>query len=365
MRIITPHSVNILDCDKRERPNKTPKERDSSVETFRILATFTVLIVHFTGWFLGGMPERFTLEGGWDFRIGQMIMESLTVVCVNCFLIISGYFGIKLKGRALWKMYTLLVSIYIPCWIAGAFIESNWGIGGLLRSIMAFSRESYFVQCYLMLMFLSPILNAYIEQKGKKIVLYVLAFWFIEIWWEQIRGNQSLGFDSGYSVIHFVLMYMLARCVALCKNELLQIKRAYWIVGYFMCAAIVCLMYIIGWKHTWDYSNPVVVIQSFCLFIPFIYRQYYEPWINWVAGSTFAVYIIHTCSPVSIWLMRTDRFLQESLPYILYLPSYLIVVLFIFCVCIAYDKLRLKLTTPLSEKAYGYILAKMQKLGFT
>lgn len=49
-----PHSVNILDYDKRERPNKTPKERDSSVETFRILATFTVLIVHFTGWFLGG-----------------------------------------------------------------------------------------------------------------------------------------------------------------------------------------------------------------------------------------------------------------------------------------------------------------------
>lgn len=357
---IPPLFVNISDYNEKERPKKTSKIRDSSVETFRILATFAVLIAHFTGWFLGGMPERFTIEGGRDFRIGQMIMESFTVVCVNCFLIISGYYGIKLKGHSLWKMYTLLVSIYIPCWIANVFIDGN-GIGGLLGSILAFSRESYFVQCYLMLMFLSPILNAYVEQKGKKILLYVLAFWFIEIWWEQIRGNQSLGFNSGYSVIHFVLMYMLARCVALYKNELLQIKRAYWIAGYFIGAAIVCLMYMAGWKHTWDYSNPTVVIQSFCLFMPFLYRQYYKPWINWVAGSTFAVYIIHTCSPVSVLLMKMDCFLQESLPYILYLPSYLGLILLVFCMCIVYDKLRLKLTASLSEKTYRFMTKKYKK----
>ena len=33
---------------------KVSMERDSSVECFRILATFLVLLVHFAGWFVGG-----------------------------------------------------------------------------------------------------------------------------------------------------------------------------------------------------------------------------------------------------------------------------------------------------------------------
>lgn len=308
------------------------------------------------------MPERFTAEGGWDFRIGQMVIEALTVVCVNCFLIISGYFGIKLKARSLWKIYTLLVSIYFPCWIIGAACNGNWRFGGLVNSFLAFSRESYFVQCYLMLMFLSPILNAYIKQRGRKVLPYVVAFWIIEIWWEQIRNNQSLGFDSGYSVIHFVLMYMLARCLALYKHELLRVKRRHWIIGYFVCSAIVCLMYIVGWKHTWDYSNPVVVIQAFCLFLPFLYRQYHKPWINWVAGSTFAVYIIHTCSPVYDGLCSMDKYMHESFPYLIYLPLYIGITIIVFTLCILYDKTRLRLTGVLLEKLYNYIESKVQKI---
>lgn len=34
------------------------QQRNSSIELFRILATFLVLIVHWNGWFVGGMPEK-------------------------------------------------------------------------------------------------------------------------------------------------------------------------------------------------------------------------------------------------------------------------------------------------------------------
>ena len=62
-------------------------ERNSSIELFRILATFLVLIVHWNGWFVGGMPgiTRDTLS---VFRGGQAIIESLSACCVNCFLLI-------------------------------------------------------------------------------------------------------------------------------------------------------------------------------------------------------------------------------------------------------------------------------------
>lgn len=32
-------------------------ERNSSIELFRILATFLVLVVHWNGWFVGGLPD--------------------------------------------------------------------------------------------------------------------------------------------------------------------------------------------------------------------------------------------------------------------------------------------------------------------
>lgn len=37
---------------------KMRQERNSSIELFRILATFLVLIVHWNGWFVGGIDEN-------------------------------------------------------------------------------------------------------------------------------------------------------------------------------------------------------------------------------------------------------------------------------------------------------------------
>ena len=79
------------------------KERESNVELFRILAMFLVLVVHFTGWFVGGLADPFDSTKDLSFRMGQMVMEALSVVCVNCFLIISGWFGIRLKFKSIWN----------------------------------------------------------------------------------------------------------------------------------------------------------------------------------------------------------------------------------------------------------------------
>lgn len=64
---------------------KLEKQRNSSVEIFRILATFLVLIAHFTGWFVGGLKNPFDSTLGLSFRIGQTVISALCVVCVNCF----------------------------------------------------------------------------------------------------------------------------------------------------------------------------------------------------------------------------------------------------------------------------------------
>lgn len=331
------------------------------MELFRILATFLVLVVHFTGWFVGGLVDPFDTSKDLSFRIGQMILEALSCVCVNCFLIISGWFGIKLKFKSIWKMYTLLLFIYVPFQLVTTIYTGNFSLMQLVDNLLVFTRESYFVQCYMMLMFLSPLINSFFEKYGKKVLWLVLALWAVEAFMANIRNNQSLGINNGYSLIHFILMYMLARTAALYKDNLLSIKRSWWIIGYFACAALICAGHLAGFPHTWDYSNPIVVIESFCLFFPFLYKKFYSKRINWLAGSTFAVYIIHTTAPAYNILVLLDNWMLEHWSYCLYLPGYLFVCVIVFFLSIFYDKAREYSTKPLTDKLYNYLDVKIRR----
>lgn len=328
--------------------------RNSSVELFRIIATLFVVIVHFNGWFVGGVPARFDIHDNSEFRIGQIIIQALTTCCVNCFLIISGWYGIKIKSKTIWNINWLLLCVYVPFYIVQCFYTKEFSICSLATRFSGILLESYFIQCYLMLMFLSPILNSFIEKYGRKILPYVLCFWGIEFVAE-IIGNESLGIDGGYSLIHFILVYLLARTASFYKEELLNIKRIYWVTGYFICGLIICGQYIWGIRWTWNYSNPAVLLSAFCLFFPFLYKNYYNKYINAISSSTFAVFVMHTYSPLVDLLRSVDRYLLDNTAYLLYLLSVCGIVSVVFCGCIVYDKIRICVTGKISDKIYSGI----------
>ena len=307
------------------------KQRNSSVELYRIIATLTVLIVHFNGWFVGGMPEKFDFSNPSVFRTGQMIIEAATCICVNMFLIISGYFGIKLKLQSVVRICLLLVSIYVPFYFWDSLLSHNFKITGFISQFFVISRAGYFIQCYMMLMFLSPVLNAFIEKYDSRIVLkWTMLFWLIEFWFGCVHVNENFGFNHGYSIIHFVLIYMLARCVYLYKELLLKQPTYFWLTGYMLSTILICVMYIIGFECAFDYSNPIVVFSAICTFVPFLYKSYYIPLINWIAGGTLAVYIIHCTNPVHRYLAECDYYLLVHSFYSSYLMYVGTLILFTF-----------------------------------
>jgi len=331
------------------------QQRDSSIELFRTIATFMVIVVHFTGWFVGGVCDPFDATKPLSFRIGQTVIESLSVICVNSFLIISGWFGIRLKFKSIWKLYLLLVFIYVPFYLCECIALKQFSLPALINNLLVFTRESYFIQCYTVLMLLSPLINSFFEKYGRKSLILVLALWAIEALMENILGNESLGINSGYSLVHFVLMYMLARTAFLYKDKIVEVKRYRWLIGYFACAGIVCLLHLAGFSHAWDYSNPIVVIEAFCLFFVFLYKPFYNKAVNWIASSTLAVYIIHTTNPAYAALVKLDSWLLESLPYLPYLLSYLGICVIVFMISILYDKVRLRLTSSITDILYNKI----------
>ena len=356
--MIRPYINTISRMDQARR-------RNSSVELFRILATIMVVIVHYNGWLAGGMPDHFDLSGVTFSTVSQAVIEGFTAVCVNCFLVITGFYGVKLKPKTFWNMWILLVSIYVPCEIVMQLHVGTFSPRPLIDDFIAFTRESYYVQDYLMLVFLSPVLNTFIDKNGKKILPYALVFWGIEIVFDWICHNQSLGFAQGYSLIHFILMYILGRTAFLYRNAIQNVGCIRLGGGYIALCLLISCIYIVGMKSEWSYaySNPLNIAASFCLFFVFQKRSFYNKAINKIAASTFSVYILHTCAPLINVIRKIDVYTLANYSYTIYLLIALAVVCAAYLIGTLYDFARLALTKKLTDHMFE-ILCKRINLKF-
>lgn len=324
------------------------ENRNSFIEVYRILAVFSVLIIHYNGWFLGGLPDSFDFDNPTAHRIGQVIIASLCACCINCFLLISGYFGINLRWQSIVKFLIQLMGVYIPwyfidCIVNGCPIQLKC----LINNCLVISRGGYFVQCYFMLMLLSPVLNAFVERFQKKAIWVVLLLLVSEFYFDCIIGNERMGFAHGYSVAHFCLVYLIGRTIFIYRDKIIGVKRYKWVLLYLTFACLIAWMYIAGIGFTFDYSNPLVITTGVFSFLPFIYKSGSNRIINWVASGTFAVYLIQVCEPAFSFLCKMDKMLLEGNTYLLYLIKSIPLLIAFFMVCVLYDKLRAFCSTPL------------------
>lgn len=327
---------NILAKMIKEKNANRP-QRNSCIELYRILATFAVLIVHFNGWFLGDSPlPDYDISNPTLFRTGQMVIKALSIICVNMFVIISGYFGIKLKLSSIIKLYIYLALIYIPLYLLRYVSTDDFLFADFMEKCFVISYAGYFIQCYFMLMILSPVLNSFIEKYGRDSLKWVLVFWGLEFWFSCIMDVEELGYNKGFSVIHFVLMYMIARCIRLYDDNIKKIRRWVWVLGYLLSTVVIVVLFIIGISWCWDYSNPVVVFSSVCSFLPFLYKSFYNKTINWIASGTLAVYIIHVTYFFRSKLCELDTRLLETNIYPMYLVKIFIVILITFVISVSY-----------------------------
>lgn len=92
------------------------KIQESSIELFRIISMLLVLIVHLNGWYLGDLDSNKVYDriSGINFKeLYRFIVESASVVCVNCFILISGYFSIRPNFKSLYRLFTQILFFYV------------------------------------------------------------------------------------------------------------------------------------------------------------------------------------------------------------------------------------------------------------
>ena len=189
------------------------KIRQSNIELLRIIAMFLVMVVH-ADYFALGSPDSADMLIAPIPTATRVFIEALSICCVNVFVLISGYFGIRPKKSSmtsfLFQILFFFVLIYGVCLATGI---SSSSVQGILQCFCLTS-ANWFIKAYLLLFILAPVLNAFIEKGDCKLHRNVLiGFYLIQTVYGCLFSADF--FDNGYSTLSFIGLYLLARYIKL------------------------------------------------------------------------------------------------------------------------------------------------------
>lgn len=278
--------------------------RDSNIELLRLLAMLLVMLVHAS--FLSiGIPTVIDAHAAPITTLNRFLLEAISIICVNVFIIISGWYGTKWNSKKMsslvFQAYFYSTSIFI--FVTIAFGKNMLNSSDIKHLLLLNGNDYWFIKSYLIFFILSPVLNTFIETSSEKTqrncIITFLCFQTI-FGYLSIKGANE--FEGGYSALFFIGLYLTTRYLRVSRPELLKritFKQSFLI---FITAALsqTFLAFFLTWKgvpiigRLFTYTNPIVIIQAFSLVICFDkIPPFHNQTVNTLASSCLAVYLLH------------------------------------------------------------------------
>lgn len=312
--------------------------RSSNIELCRIAAILLVVLYHSASWTQGDLCSIDTCY------VPALFIRGFSVIGVNVFVFITGWFGILPKRSSLINL------LFIVMFWGIARVFALWGLGDLeWRALFVISSTNWFVISYLGLMLFSPILNLFIENSSQKSLKLFLFFLFAyQTWFGWFPALPHFDvFQGGYSFVSFFFIYMVAGYLRLygipsllhklCAPFYLIFSLLIGISAYYSTA----LDIHVG-DFIFKYNNPLVILSSISFFLTFNKLNISNiKWVNYMATSTLSVLLIHEPNPAHGIIKKQFEWLRDTMGggklLIFWILS--IVVIYIGSVCL--DQIRI------------------------
>lgn len=306
------------------------KNRSSNIELLRIVAMLMIVTLHLLGNDHGNVlskTEPFSLA--WTVT---WWLEALCTAAVNCFVLITGYFGAGTRdegdfdadGRAVKsrfkKILRLCVTVWFYHWIG--FITAV----GLHRcppdrstlpvaAAPILSNTYWFITTYICLCFLSPYINAMIKKLNQNAhsrltVLSVLLFSVIPTalpMWDTFSSG------GGGGIVWFTVVYIIGAYLRYygVPARISEWKSKQWLAVYLSSSLILIFSKVfiafatqtfightVGTSLLYPYCSPVCLLESVSLFMAFLKMKTDSDStlaraVFKISPLMFGVYIIH------------------------------------------------------------------------
>lgn len=315
--------------------------RCSDKELIRIIAMFFIVTWHI---FLhGGMVQEIP---------GANIMRGIAQSGVNLFILISGWFSIRLYLRSLLNLYAMIFF-----YMASSLIVAHCILGYqiVLKDIaelffpMSFEAGLYwFVSCYFMLMLLSPAINFFLQRSTDKQYLWLLFVLGYLSCFSGIVFNNDINLN-GYNTFHFVFIYVLG--TGLHRFGVPDgLKRMHWAGIYVLSTVLLIVLLYFAPSKGLRYNNPFLVIASVSLFSFLSSFRFESRKINALARFMFPVYLVqesHCGLYAYDWLYKSG---VQNHFRIAGLYDLLLYIIGLLTVAFVVESIRHKLMSPFIDK---------------
>lgn len=328
------------------------RHRESNMELLRIIAMMLVLGVHFCGAALSlpdhkGNPELLS-EGDW----WKLVVESVTIIGVDLFVLISGYFGIKTSWSGIWKFSLQVVFYSVGIYFVGLLLgiwTMNWAT--ILHSMMIYTKTYYwFVPAYFGLMLIAPLLNAAIGAMSRRTYTLLLIALMVATFYGGWVCDMKFSND-GYSTVNFVLLYLIARYIRLyfprhCSTE--RSLRCLYVIAFVLLLSGIFATSVFT-SIAFAYNSPFVVGASVALLLFFSTLRFQSRVVNMTAASAFSVYLIHMHPLLWIRLKNLIISAAAEMDYAMFGVWCIVLMTAIFLACVLIDQVRIYLLRPLTD----------------
>ena len=287
-------------------PARAP--RSSNIELLRIVAMLFIMFGHLSREGGAGLPSA-------DFLHSEPVLGGLGVwfrmmnlTGVDIFVLISGYFAIRPRVNSVVSLFYqgifYSVGMY-AFWVLTK--QADFSLGELSMHLKPM-KVYWFFGSYVWLVLLAPVLNRYVESATKREFGLFLAVYYFFVcgmeWWM----SASSELQRGYSVLAFIGLYLLARYVRLHGGRWCELAPRYDLLIFLGSTALSALLaLVLFWgmgrplvgddalvDRLVSYTSPLCIVASLSLLLFFSkIKLGHVRWINWLAASSFSVYLLH------------------------------------------------------------------------
>lgn len=331
------------------------KERNSSFELLRVLAMIPIILYHYSFHGFNGVDWNnvSAFNTAW---INCMNLDGK--FGVNIFVLISAYFMVnqKFSIKKIFKLYgtvwfysvgiTMLLAIFKPTGMPATKL--------IVYSFMPIIFTRYwFITDYFIVMLFSPLLNILIHKMDKatykkSLILMIVLTCIAGAVPESLKDVHSELF--AFFVLYFIAGYI--RLYGYQKNKKANYHFIKAFVAYAALIAITIWVSLYGkevgsnifkdyQEYFWGMGNPLILASSVEVFAGTTkVKSFSSKIINFIAGTTFGVYLIHDNKLIRTFLWSVLFKNKEAI----YEPNLvlhtLMTLVILYVVCILIDILR-------------------------
>lgn len=271
-------------------------ERNSNHELLRLIAMYMIVFIH------ANMFLRTFITGN-HWVIFNGIVNGVCNIGVSCFMLISGYYGVRFDIRKLVKMECMMITyslletgilyLVFPEQMQGAALLEQ-----LVKSVFPFvSRKYWFYSCYVCLMLFSGYIQKFIDSLDREkfrnllLLMVVLFSVFPTVFYFELIP------DNGKGLIQMLMVYMIGRYIRKYQDVLLPRIKA---------GALFVLLWIINgisheipiqvggiYHHLCKDNSITNLIMAVILFYLFKGMKIRSGMINKAAAYVFAVFALN------------------------------------------------------------------------